>query len=138
MRKRFHLSRRRRVVWTGVALFCLVFQQLAMAAYVCTLPLAPVATAMAGHCAEMGMAPATPASAPDQQGVDPRCAAHCAGHAVTTHDASLPTVPPLLLPALPPALLGAAVHPADRAALPDLVLRRSDPPPILRFCSLLI
>lgn len=136
MRRRFHISRRRRVLWTGVALFCLVFQQLAMAAYACTLPIAPTNVAMTGHCADMESAAKMPTS--HQHGVDPRCAEHCAGNTVSTHDASPPTVPPLLLASASPTMLGAIANTAGRTALPNTSPHRSDPPPILRFCSLLI
>lgn len=137
MRKRFHISRRRRVLWTGIALFCLLFQQLAMAAYACTLPTASINVAMTSHCAAMGMGSTTKMPPTHRHGVDPRCTEHCAGTTVSTHDASLPTVPPLLLASASPVMLGAIVH-AERVALPNTALHRPDPPPTLRFCSLLI
>lgn len=136
MRRRFHISRRRRVLWTGMALLCLLFQQVAMAAYVCTLPTAPTHAAMAGHCASMGME-STP-TAMHQDGVDPLCAQHCASATVSTHDASVPLVPPLLLASASPVVLGTIAAPVDRPVLPNPALLGSDPPPILRFCSLLI
>lgn len=136
MRKRFYISRRRRVLWTGVALFCLLFQQLAMAAYICTLPSASTDIGMMGHCTSMGMGSAP--SATHQHGMDPLCAQHCASVTASTHDASVPLVPPLLLTAASPAMLGTIATPVDHPALPNPALRRSDPPPTLRFCSLLI
>lgn len=138
MRKRFHISRRRRVLWTVVALFCLLFQQLAMAAYACTLPTAPINVAMTSHCAAMGMGSTAKMPTSHQHGVDPRCTEHCAGTTVSTHDASLPTVPPLLLASTSPTTLGILANTADRIALPNTALHRPDPPPTLRFCSLLI
>lgn len=137
MRKRFHISRRRRVLWTAVVLFCLLFQQLAMAAYVCTLPTTPADIAMTGDCAAMGMTSKAKTSLPHQS-TDARCTEHCAGNATSAHDVRLPTVPPLLLPLASPALLGTVVHAPDQAPLPDPALHRPDPPPALRFCSLLI
>jgi len=137
MRTRLHISRRRRVLWTGIALFCLLFQQLAMAAYACTLPAASTNVAMTEHCVGMGMGSAAKTPTAHQHGVDSRCAEHCAGTTASTHDASLPTVPPLLLASTSPVMLGAIVH-ADRVALPNTALHRPDPPPTLRFCSLLI
>lgn len=138
MRKHFHISRRRRVLWTGVALFCLVFQQLVMAAYACTLPIVPTNVAMTGHCADMGMVSTAKMPASHQHGVDPRCAEHCAGTTVSTHDASLPTIPPLLLASVSPTLSGTIAHVVVRTTLPNIALHRPDPPPTLRFCSLLI
>ena len=137
MRKRFHISRRR-VLWTGIVLFCLLFQQLAMAAYACTLPLAVTNVAMTGDCAAMSMGSKAKLAAAHHLSMDPQCAEHCSGNTVSTHDASLPTVPPLLLASVSPVLLGTLAHAADQVALPNTALHRPDPPPTLRFCSLLI
>lgn len=137
MRMRLHISRRRRVLWTGVVLFCLLFQQLAMAAYVCTLPTRPADTVMTGDCAAMGMTSAAKASF-QHQNPDARCAEHCAGNATSAHDVRLPPVPPLLLPPASPTLMGTVMHAPDQVVLPDVALHRPEPPPTLRFCSLLI
>lgn len=116
-------------------LFCLLFQQMVMAAYVCNLPNTPIrAAAIVSDCSAMQMSGA-------QLGhpADPRCTEHCAQHVPSPSDARAPTVPPLLLPAafagLTPGLLQS---PAQRADLPDPAVHRPDPPPTLRFCSLLI
>jgi hypothetical protein len=138
MRKRFHISRRRRVLLTGIVLFCLLFQQLAMAAYACTLPAVPTNIGMTSDCASMGMGSTAKAPTSHHLGTDPRCTEHCAGNTASAHDASLPTVPPLLLTSVSPTLLGTIAQEADQAALPDTALHRPDPPPTLRFCSLLI
>jgi hypothetical protein len=137
MRMRLHISRRRRVLWTGVVLFCLLFQQLAMAAYACTLPTKPADIVMTGDCAAMGMTSGAKSSIPHQS-PDARCAEHCAGSATSSPDVRLPSVPPLLLPLASPMLLGTVAHAPDQAALPDVALLRPEPPPTLRFCSLLI
>jgi hypothetical protein len=138
MRKRFYISRRRRALWTGIVLFCLLFQQLAMAAYVCTLPMAPTDIVMTGACADMAMSsPAKPPTA-QHMSTDPRCAEHCAGNTVSAHAGRLPMVYPLLLPAASPTSLGTIAQASDQVALPNAALHRPDPPPILRFCSLLI
>jgi hypothetical protein len=138
MRKRFHISRRRRVLWTGIALFCLLFQQLAMAAYACTLSTASANVVLTGDCAAMGMDSKSEVPPSHHPSTDPRCAEHCAGSAVSSHDASLPTVPPLQLPSALPNLLGTVAHASDQVVLPNTALHRPDPPPTLRFCSLLI
>lgn len=119
-----------------MVVFCLLFQQLAMAAYVCTLSAPPAATLMAGDCAAMGMSSGHQAS--EHQRSDPRCAEHCADHVTATPDARLPAVPPLLLAPGPPTLLGTIAEVPGQAALPDPTVRRAEPPPTLRFCSLLI
>lgn len=117
-------------------MFCLLFQQLAMAAYVCDLPNLPAATVMTGPCADMAMA-SPPHDAP-AHGADPRCAEHCADHSSTAPDARLPQLPPLLLPAAWPTLTATLADRPERTVLPDPSLLRPDPPPSLRFCSLLI
>jgi hypothetical protein len=138
MRRRLHISRRHRVLWTGVVLCCLLFQQLAMAAYVCTLPAASTSVVMKSDCAAIGVSSSAQASASPHAGADPSCAEHCAGHTASAHDARLPTVPPLLLASASPTLLGTIEPVSHRVALPNTALRRADPPPTLRFCSLLI
>ncbi|NMW22963.1 hypothetical protein HFP05_00645 [Rhodanobacter denitrificans] len=138
MRKRFHISRRHRVLWTGIVLFCLLFQQLAMAAYACTLPTAPTNIVMTGDCAATGKSSTTKMLASHHVSADPRCAEHCAGNVVSSHDASLPTVPPLLLASVSPTLLGAIAQAPHQVALPNMALHRPEPPPTLRFCTLLI
>jgi hypothetical protein len=136
MRFRHHLTRRRRTLLAGVVVFCLLFQQLAMAAYVCTLPAKAVVASMTAHCADMDMRAGSNASTHTHP--DPRCDEHCAGHVTATPDARVPMVPPLLLPPEPPALLGTIAHAPEQAVLPDATLFPPDPPPSLRFCSLLI
>ncbi len=138
MRKRLHISRRRRVLWTGIVLFCLLFQQLAMAAYACTSLTAPTNIVMTGDCADMGSSSTTITPAAHHVNADPRCAEHCAGNAMSAHDASLPTIPPLLLASLSPALLGTSAQAPHQVALPNMALHRPEPPPTLRFCTLLI
>jgi hypothetical protein len=120
-----------------LVMFCLLFQQLAMAAYVCTLPTQPTAMAMTGACADMAMS--APAShGPTAHSADPRCTEHCADHTSAMPDARVPTLPPLLLPADWPALTATMTDRPERVALPDASLLRPDPPPSLRFCTLLI
>lgn len=139
MSKPFRLSRRRRILWIGTVLFCLLFQQLAMASYICTLPAAPVDRVLTGDCAAMGMAAKQlPASKHDQSHPDPRCTEHCSANVTSTPDARVPMVPPLLLPPASPTVVGTIAHAPERVSLPDLAMRRIGPPPTLAFCSLLI
>ena len=139
MSKRFHISRRRRILWIGTVLFCLLFQQLAMASYICTLPSAPVNAALSGDCAAMSVtSKLPPASKHVRSSPDPRCTEHCSSHVTSTPDARVPMVPPLLLPPASPTVVGTIAHAPEQVALRNLALRRLGPPPTLAFCSLLI
>ncbi|WP_266157612.1 hypothetical protein [Dyella silvatica] len=139
MSKRHHLSRRQRILWIATVLFCLLFQQLAMASYICPLPAAPANTALTGDCAAMAAASKAPsASKQIHSSLDARCAEHCSNNTTSTPDARVPMVPPLLLPPVPPTLLGTIAHAPEHVTLPDLALRPPDLPPTLRFCTLLI
>jgi hypothetical protein len=136
MRLRHKFSRRHRLLWVGIALFCLLFQQQVMAVYVCATPTdGAAAIPMTGDCAAMmkGHITQTP-----HQGADPRCTEHCASHIPAQADARVPTVPPLILPFASPLVLGTAVVTPEQASLPDPALQRPEPPPLRRFCSLLI
>lgn len=113
-----------------VVILCLLFQQLALAAYACPMEqMPPEMTAMAEHCAEMGMPPAKDNPA--------LCAKHCAPDMTTAADHAKLSVPALMLAplAFAPVLATPATHVAVQA---DTPITRSDPPPRLRFCSLLI
>lgn len=111
-------------------LLCLLFQQVAIAAYACTTPdMPPEPVAMAGDCAEMGMEVAEEAPAV--------CAEHCSPDFALTPDSGVPQVPPMALP--PVQFDEVALPPLEQLALrQDVPVDRSDPPPRLRYCSLLI
>ncbi|MUV13380.1 hypothetical protein [Noviluteimonas gilva] len=111
-------------------IFCLLFQQAALAAYLCPMEQMPAeASAMAEHCAEMGMEQAR-----DNPGL---CEKHCNPDHSVAADAAKLSVPPL---ALPPLVMSPVyVQPISHGAVhADVPIARSDPPPRLRFCSLLI
>lgn len=119
--------RRNRVSW--LVLFALLFQQLALSAYACTLttlPSAPVA--VMANCAGMSM----PASHPS-----PLCDKHCHPDHVAGSPLLTLTIPPLGLP--PPRFdfMSKSKARFDRCYV-DVPISRSDPPPLLRFCSLQI
>ncbi|BDU22569.1 hypothetical protein [Dyella sp. GSA-30] len=136
MHRRRHLSRRQRLLWIVATLFCLLFQQQVMAAYVCTTAqVAGVGTPMTGDCAQMMPGHAAKVA---HQNADPRCAEHCASHASAQADARVPMVPPLLLPPASPLLLGTVALSPEKRSLPDPLLQPPEAPPSLRFCSLLI
>jgi hypothetical protein len=109
---------------------CLLFQQVAVAAHACELARMPAAPAPAmAHCSEMGMAPA----APDAPVL---CGKHCAPDQSPVSDATTLGVP---ASALPPALAIVSTAPAVQVTQhQDVPISRSDPPPRLRYCSLLI
>lgn len=113
-----------------VVILGLLFQQVAMAAHACTLPNMPVdPVAMAEDCADMGIELV--------QEVPALCAEHCSPDRAVASDHVAPGVPPLALPPpeFAPVLMPSVAHVALVAGVP---LRRSDPPPRLRYCSLLI
>jgi hypothetical protein len=118
-------------------LFCLLFQQIAVASYVCTLPAVRAGTVLASDCAAMDMASKAPSAAKHVHS-DPRCAERCSGNVTSTQNARVPMVPPVLLPPASSALLATITLAPKRVALPNHALRRLDRPPMLRFCSLLI
>ena len=114
-----------------LVLASLLFQQVAMAAYACELVQAappPMPVGMK-HCAQMDMAP--------PQAESPAlCEKHCAPDLTLLTDASVPNVPML---ALPPAFSLVLSPPASHVAQQvEVPISRSDPPPRLRYCTLLI
>lgn len=125
------LSRRHRCRIALLAMMCLLLQQLALAAYACPLEQIPADTsAMAEHCAEMGMQPA--------QDNPALCAKHCAPDLSTAADhVTKLSVPALALPPLDfaPVLVVPVAHVVLNT---DAPVTRTGPPPRLRFCSLLI
>lgn len=113
-----------------LAIFCLLFQQTTLAAYLCSVDGSPVdgAAAVAGeHCTGQGVPEAR----------DNLCAKHCHPDYSVAADGAKLSVPPLALPAVAftPAAAQAVSRPVPRA---DVPIAGSDPPPRLRFCSLLI
>lgn len=121
---------RHRLKIAVLVIVCLLFQQAALAAYLCPMEQVPAETlAMSGHCAGMGMA--------QQQDNPALCQKHCSPDRSVAADAVKLTVPPLALPAL--IMAPVYVQPVSHVAIQsDAPIARSDPPPRLRFCSLLI
>lgn len=133
MTRRLHPSRRNRLRLTLLLVLSLLFQQTAMAAYVCASADMPAGdAAMAAHCDGMPMPQAKHAPA--------LCTWHCAQQSASTQGAQAPTVPPLLAPALMAATSVTLIRlPATRALNARDPLRRpSGIPPALRFRVLLI
>ena len=121
---------RQRLRTAALVVICLLFQQVALAAYLCPMEQMPPETmAMAGHCDEMGMA--------QEQDNPALCEKHCSPDYGVAADAAKLTVPPLALPAI--VMMPVQVQSVSGLVLQaDVPLARSDPPPRLRFCSLLI
>ncbi len=119
---------RQRLMVTLVLITSLLFQQVAMAAYVCTMPQIQVDSAvMAKDCAGMQSEPA--------QHPDAVCEKHCAPDPTSADTSSIPPVPPLTLPPVIHAL-APTMHTCDVVA--NAVVARAHPPPRVSFCRLLI
>ena len=120
---------RRRVSLLLVA--CLLFQLAAVSAYACTREAAPAAAVavMPGmvDCPMAHRQPAAPSAL---------CGQHCAPDTPVPSDAATPSVPALL--PMPLAWHSALPQRRQDASRDRDAFSRSDPPPRLRFCSLVI
>lgn len=134
MRHRPHFTRRTRLRLALLALCALLFQQLALTAYACSLPQATVPAQAAMQ--SMASMPCCDGMTSMIQHARALCVQHCAQQTPAPQDARSPTVPVLALPPQPPVLVVAASLQSprfdDRAAA-DL---GASPPP--RCCVLLI
>jgi hypothetical protein len=123
-----HLRPRHRLRIALVAIFCLLFQQLAVAAYACEPSARAAHASTSSHCEQMsGKA----------QDSSPLCEKHCAPDQSTAADHVQLSVPAVALGSIEFASLLAAPD-AGIALRADVPVSRSDPPPRLRYCSLLI
>ncbi|MBP1475406.1 hypothetical protein J7I44_13920 [Frateuria sp. MAH-13] len=129
---------RRRLAWLVAVL--LVWQQLAMAAYACTLPPSAIAPAMAVASANAmameGTCPTMHDSVPDRT----VCQAHCHPDRAAQPDARTGSVPPSALAALPVYWPAPTLALATSGRAPQRLdrLRAPPPPATLLYCSLLI
>ena len=123
------LRARHRFFVALIVIGSLLFQQLAVAAYACDPAARNASSTSAGHCEHSQKAPPAKPS--------PLCEKHCAPDLTVLTDTAALGVPAL---ALPPMLFTLVVHePAATLTENDSVPpTRSDPPPRLRYCSLLI
>ena len=121
--------RRRRIIILMTVL-CLLFPQVAIATYACTMVrMPPDPVAMSEDCGSMAMEQVVEAPA--------LCVKHCAPDQSVLPDHPVVSVPPLALP--PPAFALATAAPiAAMAPIAGPPVRDRGPPPRLRFCSLLI
>lgn len=113
-----------------LAIVCVLFQQAALAAYLCPVEQMPAnVQALSENCADMEMDRAT-----DNPVL---CEQHCNPDRSTAADGVKLSVPPLALPM--PAFALVFAQPASLATPRAQGLAvGSDPPPRLRYCSLLI
>lgn len=117
-----------RLTWALLTTFCLLFQQVAVAASACVLDASPAgSTSQAEACAGMDMARDAPAL----------CRSHCAPELAVVPDTRFPPLDFVLLPTPRLDLLVGETLP-DPAAPVIIPVHRSDPPARLRFCRLLI
>ena len=135
MLRSFRPSRRLRLQLGLLALVALLFQQAALAAYVCPMWVAmPAAGAMSSpmaampHCAGMRVGAV---------GMRLMCTQHCAQQAPAPQYARVPPPPALALPPQPPVLALAVPLPAVRFD-PGAARDRAAAPPPPRPCVLLI
>jgi len=121
---------RHRFLVALIVIGSLLFQQVAVAAYACDPAKRDATPAPASHCEHTQKSPAPAKSSP-------LCDKHCTPDLTVLTDTAALGVPAL---ALPPMVFILVVHePAAPLPLRDTwPLTRSDPPPRLRYCSLLI
>ncbi len=121
---------RQRFVTSLVLIASLLFQQVAMAAYICTMPqIQVVSVVMADDCATM--------ESPLAQPPDAVCQEHCAPDPTS---AEIPGIPPVPALTWPPVLHAFVLAPASQSSVyaSSDVFSRAHPPPRLRYCRLLI
>lgn len=121
---------RKRLKIALLAIFCLLMQQAALAAYLCPADVGRVAmSTMTGNCAEM---------ITTHVAHDPGlCAKHCHPDQTSAADAAKLSVPPLALPPVVFSMVAVQSGSCGRLRA-DVPIARSDPPPRLKYCSLLI
>jgi len=119
-----------RFVVSLIVIGSLLFQQVAIAAYACDPVARAASTTLASHCDHSQKSPG-PAKA------SPLCEKHCAPDLTVLTDTAALGVPAM---AMPPVLFSLVVHEpvASRTHGDAVRLTQSDPPPRLRYCSLLI
>lgn len=117
-----------RLAW--LALLAVLFQQVALASYVCPITQAPPEPQMMmAGCEGMEM--------PDPQAPQ-LCDQHCQRDHIASPDLKAPQVPTLALPPVHFALTEALLPSVEAQQYVDVPVYRSDPPPAQRFCSLQI
>ena len=116
-------SKRGLLQWAWVCVLALVFQQVALAAYVCPSEVPRHAQAMSDCDRAEHRDPAAPAL----------CAEHSQGDRLANVDLKPPQVPTLALPPVRFFFLASAEP--DALSFEEVPPWRSDPPATVRFCS---
>lgn len=126
---RARISRRQRSYLAVLTVLCLLFQQMALAAYACPLDEVPPGSAAGPECHPDPAGPATAAS--------PLCQKHCAPDATTGAEARTAGVPALALP--PPVFPPIALRELRSSLAPARPRGEAwPPPPALASIRLLI
>ncbi len=117
-----------RIALALLTTFCLLFQQVAVATSACFMDSAPMsALSMSDHCVGMDMAKHSPML----------CKSHCAPDLTVVPVYKWPPVHFVAM--LPPPLDLLFVQDLPDSGMPVITpVHRSDPPPRLRYCRLLI
>ncbi len=130
------LRHRRRVRLAWLTLFALLLQQFALAAHACERGFEPPAAA--DSAADGGSHREHCRSAPTPSDADAGllCDRHCSpDELIAASDGAGPAVAPALLP---PCSMPPASDQCPQAIVPGAPDAAVDPPPMLRFCTLLI
>ena len=135
MLRRFRPSRRRRLQLGLLALVALLFQQTALAAYVCPMWVA-MPTAARAMSSPMATMPHCTGERAGAAGMRLMCTQHCTQQAPAPQDARVSPLPALALPPQPPVLAAAMPVPAARPEARAAVLHDVSPP--APSCVLLI
>lgn len=116
-----------RLVFALLTTFCLLFQQVAVAATACLMEQPPAEMSASGHCEEMN--PVSESAA--------LCKSHCAPEQTVVPDTRSPQLPFVAM--LPPRLDFDFAQAMPDPVMPSFSLvHRSDPPARIRYCRLLI
>jgi hypothetical protein len=121
---RLFRSKRGLLKWAWVCVLALLFQQIALAAYVCPADTPGAMQAMADCDRAENRDPASPAL----------CAEHRQGDGFSNVELKPPQVPSLALPPLRFVFIETCAEPRARR-VEDVLPSHSDPPATVRFCS---
>lgn len=118
-----------RLVFALLTTFCLLFQQVAVAATACVMGQPLASTPASGHCEEMAPVKAAESAA--------LCKSHCAPELAVLNEAKWPPLPFVAM--LPPKPDFHYEQVLPESGVPAFSpVHRSDPPARLRYCRLLI
>jgi len=132
--------RRRSARYLGAhfAILAMLFSQLALATYACasSRPVGPVPTAHSSAAGDAGQVPCAAMLSPAESPQGNACEVHCNDGLTSAGQPDLPLVTLAVLPA--PPLAPEAFADAREVVCASWVPLPGAPPPIVRFCRLLI